>query len=73
MSLIGEVFREVVGMFVADGRLTLAVLCLVACAGGLVALIPAEPLIGGFVLVLGCSIVLVEATARKARERAGHG
>ena len=69
MSIIGDVFKELLGMFLADARLTLATLCLVAIIGGLVSGLRVDPLIAGGVLLLGCLAILVEAATREARER----
>ena len=46
MSIIGDVFKELFAMFLADARLTLATLFLVAVVGGLVRL-QVEPFLAG--------------------------
>ena len=69
MSIIGDVFKELLGMFLADARLTLAILFLVAMVAGLVAALPVEPFLGCGVLVFGSLAILVEAVGREARAR----
>jgi hypothetical protein len=68
MSIIVEVAKELLGMFLADARLTTATLVLVAIVAGVVAL-RVEPLQGGCVLLLGCLAILVEAAIREARRQ----
>ncbi len=67
MNTLGEILNEVVGMFLADARLTLAVLGLVAVVAVLVTALRAGPFLGGGILVLGCVAILVEAASREAR------
>ena len=69
MSIIVEVAKELLGMFLADARLTTATLVLVAIVAGLVVALHVEPLVGGFVLILGCLVILVEAAVRESRSR----
>jgi hypothetical protein len=69
MSIIGEVAKELVGMFLADARLTTATLVLVAIVAGLVIAVRVQPLLGGCVLLLGCLAILVETAVREARRR----
>ncbi len=69
MSLMGEVAQELLGMFLADARLTMAILLLVASLGGLVIAVQLEPLVAGGILLVGCLAILVEAALRQARER----
>ena len=67
MTVIGDVFKELFGMFVADIRLTLAILVLVGVVAGLVSALPAVPYFAGGVLLFGFVAVLVEAVVREAR------
>jgi hypothetical protein len=69
MSIIVEVAKELLSMFLADARLTTATLVLVAIVAGLVIALRVEPHLGGCVLLLGCLAILVEATVREARRR----
>lgn len=69
MTIIGDVLKELFKMFVADLRLTLAVLggvSLVATfmgSGGL------GPIGAGLALAFGCILILGEAVLREARKR----
>ncbi|MGP2493548.1 hypothetical protein ACTDI4_18215 [Mesorhizobium sp. PUT5] len=69
MNVLGDVTRELLGMFLADGRLTLATLVLVAVVAVLLLTAHAAPLVAGLVLLGGCLAILVEATLREARHR----
>ena len=69
MTILGDVFKELLKMFVADLWLTLAVL------GGvvLVAILTDKGVLGpigaGLTLAAGCVLVLGEAVLREARRR----
>ena len=69
MSLIGEVLKELLGMFLADAGLTTATLILVAAAAGLTIGLGVDPMAGGAFLLLGSLLILIEATFREARRR----
>ena len=69
MSISVEVAKELLGMFLADARLTTATLVLVAIVAGLVVALRVEPLQVGCVLLLGCLAFLVEAAVRDASHR----
>jgi uncharacterized membrane protein (DUF4010 family) len=69
MSIVGEVFKELFAMFLADVRFTLATLFLVVIVGGLVAGLRIEPFLAGGVLLLGCLGLLVWTASREARSR----
>jgi len=69
MSIIGDVFKELFAMFLADARLTFGTLLLVAIVGGLDVGLQIEPFLAGGVLLLGCLGILVEAASREARTR----
>jgi hypothetical protein len=69
MTLLADVAHELVGMFLADLRLSGAILVLVLSVAGLVLAVQAEPLIGGAALLIGCHVILVEAALREARRR----
>ncbi len=68
MSIIGDVCKELLGMFLADARLTMATLSLVAIVAGLVVAVR-DPLPAGGVLLVGCLAIVVEAACREARHR----
>jgi hypothetical protein len=69
MNILRDVARELLGMFLADARLTTAILVLVALVAGLVIAVSVEPLLGGSVLLLGSLAIVVEAAVREARRR----
>ena len=69
MTMLKELAAELIGMFVAESRLTLLVLAIVAVAGLLVNLGSLNPLLGGAALLLGCLLLLVESVLRAARPR----
>jgi hypothetical protein len=66
MTIIRDVVKELCGMFLADARLTLATLLLVAIVGALQRW-QAPPLLAGGVLLFGCLAILAGATVRQAR------
>jgi len=70
MSILKDVLAELLGMFVADARLTVAILCVVALTAGLIDLAGAAPLIAGILLVAGNLAVLITAVLRAARREA---
>jgi hypothetical protein len=67
MTVLKEVVAELIGMFVAEKRLTIAVLVVVTMAGWLVDIIGLDPLFGGATLLFGCLILLIESVCRSAR------
>ena len=69
MSVLKEFAGELVGMFVAEKRLAIAVLAVVAVTGSLVDLAGLNPLVGGAILLFGCLMLLIESVCRAARGR----
>ncbi|MFC3205446.1 hypothetical protein [Aquamicrobium soli] len=69
MNILAEVFRELVGMFLAEARLSLATLALVGLVAVLSLAVHVAPLLAGAILLVGCFAILVEATVREARRR----
>ncbi|WP_028731196.1 hypothetical protein [Pandoraea sp. E26] len=69
MSILREVAQELLGMFLADARLTTATLVLVALVTALVLAVKVEPLWGGSLLFLGCLAILVRAALREVKQR----
>ena len=69
MEILKEVLTELFSMFVADLRLTLSALILVAIVAGIILGLHANPLLGGGVLLIGCIGIIVEATHRETRIR----
>jgi hypothetical protein len=66
MNIVRDVFGEFLGMFLADARLTLSILLLVAVVAVLAAA-SVTPLVSGAVLLLGSVAILVETVCRGAR------
>jgi len=58
MTIVREFLKEILGMFFADARLTVAILLLV-CAAGALAAFNAAPLVSGAALLLGALAILV--------------
>jgi hypothetical protein len=58
MNIVREFFKEVLGMFFADARITVAILVLVSLTAVL-ASFDANPLVSGGVLLTGSLAVLV--------------
>jgi uncharacterized membrane protein YhaH (DUF805 family) len=67
MSVLGAVLRELLGLFVDDGSLALAILAVVMLAAISAALIPDIPLVAGAILVFGSLGVLLANLAIAAR------
>ena len=68
MNVIGDVLKELFSMFVADSKLTGAVLALVAFVAAWMKFFPAlEPTVPGLVLLLGCVAIIVAITTLHAR------
>ena len=66
-TLIGIV-EELVGLFVEDGALAIAIVAVVVVAGIFAALVPAAPVATGAILLIGCLGVLV-VNVMQARKR----
>jgi hypothetical protein len=69
MNIFGEVRKELLGMFVADAKLTSATLVLVAVVSALVFALRVDPLVAGSVLLFGCLAILVAAAVSEATFR----
>lgn len=69
MMIIIEVFKELVGMFLADAALSTATLVLVAIVATIVRSAPNDPLWGGGLLVFGCLAIVAGAALREANKR----
>jgi hypothetical protein len=67
MNLARDIAKELLGMFVADVRLSISILVLVLIVWALATKL--SPLLAGGMLVLGCLAVLVSTVAHEARER----
>ncbi len=66
-TLIG-IFRELVGLFIDDGLLALAICVVVVLAAIVAAIAPAVPMAAGIVLLVGCLGALFSNVMR-ARKR----
>jgi len=69
MTLLRDIAGELIGMFVADARLSGAIVALVAVVAGLIVWVGLPPAIGGGGLLAGSLLILVEAAWREARRR----
>ena len=67
MTMLKEIIAELIGMFMGDARLTLAVLAIVAGAAALIELVGVDPLDAGGLLLVGCLGLLIENVHRSAR------
>jgi hypothetical protein len=68
MTMLTTAFRMLVGLFVDDGSLALAIIVIVLLSGIVATLMPDLPLATGAVLLVGCLGVLL-ANVMKAAER----
>jgi hypothetical protein len=64
MSTLVALLRELPGLFVEDGALAFAIVCVISAAAALAALVPHGTLAAGLVLVLGCPGVLLASVLR---------
>jgi len=69
MNLLRDVVRELFSMFLADAKLSGAVLALVAGAAVLIDVEGLNPMTVGFGLLLGCLATLAAVTAVEAKQR----
>ena len=67
MSALMSVFRQLTGLFVDDGWLAFAILCIIALAAVLALLTPRLSLAAGAVLLFGCLGVLLVNVIRAAQ------
>jgi hypothetical protein len=68
MSILAGALRELVGLFVDDGALALAIVAIVVAAGIVATLMPQVTLAAGAILLFGCLAALVLNVVR-ARQR----
>ncbi len=69
MNILKDVLSELFSMFVADARLTAAILATVAIAALLINATDLPSLAGGAVLLLGCVAVLFLSVRHEAAQR----
>jgi uncharacterized membrane protein YdjX (TVP38/TMEM64 family) len=67
MKMMMDMLREILGLFVDDGALALAIIGIIVLAAIVAALMPGSPLLAGAVLLFGCLGVLLFNTAQAAR------
>lgn len=67
MTMLREVVGELIGMFLGEKPLAIALLLIVATTGFLTNFTGLGRLIGGVFLLSGCLILLVESVCRAAR------
>ena len=67
MSALMSLLRQLAGLFVDDGWLAFAILCIVALAAVLALLMPRLSLAAGAVLLFGCLGVLLVNVIRAAQ------
>lgn len=68
MKSLTAVIKELIGLFVEDGALALAIIVVVAIASISAAFLPGVPAVAGMILLLGCVGVLF-ASVMRARQR----
>jgi len=68
MKLLLGALRELIGLFVDDGALALAIVAIIALAGVVAAVMPAVPAASGAILLFGCLAVLF-ANVMQARRK----
>ena len=68
MSTLAAIIRELVGLFVDDGALALAIVAVVIVAGLVAAFTPAAVWASGGILLFGClGVLLVNVMTAKRR------
>jgi hypothetical protein len=67
VTMAKDLVAELIGMFFAEKRMTLAVLALVAVTGWLVDVAGTDRLVGGAVLLFGSLTLLLASVCRAAR------
>ena len=67
MKAVAGAFWELIGLFVEDGALALAIIAVVVIAGLVAALAPAASWLSGLILLCGClgALVVNVATAKR--------
>ena len=68
MTMLATIFRTLIGLFVDDGSLALAIVVVVLLSWIFATLMPDMPLAAGAVLLIGCLGVLF-ANVMKAAQR----
>ncbi len=68
MNLFSLIVRELIGMFIDDEFLAMAVLAVVALAAACAFLLAAPQVVVGGVLLVGCVFVLVSSVFKASRK-----
>ena len=68
MSILVTASQALVGLFVDDGSLAVAILVIVLVSGILSNLMPDMPLVAGAMLLIGCLAVLFANVMKAAKE-----
>ena len=68
MNLFSLIVRELIGMFIDDEFLAMAVLAVVALAATCAFLLAAPQLVVGGILLVGCVFVLVSSVLKASRK-----
>ena len=72
MTFLRAILRELVGLFVDDGSLAVALLLWCAAVGAAMKLLPGLPAAtGGMALLFGCVAILLVNIGRTAKRRVG--
>jgi hypothetical protein len=67
MTMLATAFRMLIGLFVDDGSLALAIVAIVLLSWVFATLLPDAPLVTGAVLLVGCLGVLLANFLKAAR------
>jgi uncharacterized membrane protein YdjX (TVP38/TMEM64 family) len=69
MSALISLLRPLAGLFVDDGWLAFAILCIVALAAFFAVFMPGLPLVAGGILLFGCIAALLANVVRAAQHK----
>jgi len=69
MRALISLLRPLAGLFVDDGLLALAVICIVLLTALLASLMPSMTLAAGVILLFGCLLALLTNVLRAARHK----
>jgi hypothetical protein len=72
MNRLAAAAREVLGLFIEDSFLAIAILLWLAACGLLVPRSSFDPRIGGVLIFAGCAAILVSSTAKAAHKATTH-
>jgi uncharacterized membrane protein YdjX (TVP38/TMEM64 family) len=69
MSELISLLRQLAGLFVDDGWLAVAILCIIVLAAFFAVLMPGLPLVAGGILLFGCLAALLANVVRAAQHK----